>query len=113
MVSDTHLLRQERKLELDYDGMSDILGLWDPSEKTQTQTPALENLSPAHDFDMVAAVQRQLKFAEKVHRAQWRHPEMINNFLDSAIGNYKEFFTLIAENPGVGLAPTLAIDLVW
>ncbi|KAG6357397.1 hypothetical protein INS49_013274 [Diaporthe citri] len=101
----------ERKLELDYDGMSDILGSWDPSG--QTQTPRLENLSPANDFDMVAAVQRQLKFAEKVHNAQWRHPEKINNFLDSAIGNYREFFTLIAENPGVGLAPTLAIDLVW
>ncbi|KAK7721465.1 hypothetical protein SLS63_009579 [Diaporthe eres] len=101
----------ERKLELDYDGMSDILGSWDPSEKTQT--PTLESLSPAHDFDMVAAVQRQLRFAEKVHRAQWRNPKKINNFLDSAIGNYKKFFTLIAENPGVGLAPTLAIDLVW
>lgn len=91
--------------------MSDILDSWDPSDKIQT--PKLESLSPVDDFDMVAAVQRQLKFAEKMHDAQWRHPEKVNNFLNSAIGHYKEFFSLIAENPGVGLAPTLAIDLVW
>lgn len=91
--------------------MSDILGSWDPSDKTQT--PRLDKPSPSDNFDMVAAVQRQLKFAEKVHNAQWRHPEKINNFLDSAIGNYEKFFTLIAENPGLGLAPTLPIDLVW
>lgn len=91
--------------------MPDILGSWDPSGKTQTHR--LDNRTPVNNFDMVAAVQRQLKFAEKVHNAQWRHPEKINNFLDSAIDNYKEFFTLIAENPGLGLAPTLPIDLVW
>lgn len=91
--------------------MSDILGSWDPSDKTDPHK--LESLPPADNFDMVAAVQRQLKFAEKVHNAQWRHPEKINNFLDTAIDNYKEFFTLIAENPGLGLAPTLPIDLVW
>lgn len=62
---------------------------------------------------MVAAVQRQLKFAEKTHNAQWRHPENLDHFLDSAVNDYKQFFALIAENPGVGLAPTLAIDLVW
>lgn len=62
---------------------------------------------------MVAAVQRQLRFAEKVYYARWRSPDTINDFLDTAIGSYKKFFALIAENPGVGLAPTLAIDLVW
>lgn len=91
--------------------MSEILGSWNPSDKAHA--PDLVNRSPYGDFDMVAAVQRQLRFAEKVHRAEWRCPENIYSFLVRAIIHYMEFFTLIAENPGVGLAPTLAIDLVW
>ncbi|POS69276.1 hypothetical protein DHEL01_v212329 [Diaporthe helianthi] len=99
------------KLDFDYDGMADILEAWDASPDTDTTKP--KSLPTPTNFDMVAAVQRQLKFAEKAWNADWRRPEIIFDFLDSAIAKYKEFFTLIAENPGVGIAPTLAIDLVW
>lgn len=92
--------------------MSEILGSWDPSDKAHAPEP-VNHCSPYGGFDMVAAVQRQLRFAEKVHRAEWRRPENIYSFLVRATIRYMEFFTLIAENPGVGLAPTLAIDLVW
>jgi hypothetical protein len=62
---------------------------------------------------MVAALQRRLKFAGKVHNAECRRPEILDDFLGAAIGRYWEFFTLIAEYPGVELAGTLAIDLFW
>lgn len=91
--------------------MPEILESWDASDMTHNPRP--ESLAPTNDFDMVAAVQRQLRFAEKIHDAQWRHPDTLNSFLGSAVESYREFFTLVAENPGVGLAPTLAIDLVW
>lgn len=92
--------------------MSDILGSWDPSDKAHAPE-SVNRCSPYGDFDMVAAVQRQLRFADKVHRAEWRRPENIYSFLVRTTIRYMEFFALIAENPGVGLAPTLAIDLVW
>lgn len=102
---------QKHKLDFDFDGLTDVLEAWEASDNTRT--PTSESLITPTKFDLVAAVQRQLKFAEKAHKAEWRRPEILNDFLTSAIGRYKEFFTLIAENPGVGLAPTLAIDLVW
>lgn len=91
--------------------MPDILGSWDPTDKTQASR--LKELSRTENFDMVAAVQRQLKFAAKMHHAQWRNPKRIKDFLNTAISSYEEFFALIAESPGMGFAPTLAIDLVW
>lgn len=77
------------------------------------RSPKPRDSSAITDFDLVAAVQRQLKFAEKMHDAQWRHKTTRDDFLDSAIARYEEFFTMIAENPSVCMTPTLAIDLVW
>ncbi|KAG8162980.1 hypothetical protein KVR01_007458 [Diaporthe batatas] len=102
----------QRKLALDYIGMADILDALDGSQEPGTEKPKTLLTAP-NNFDMVAAVQRQLKFAEKVYEAEWRRPKTLHDFLDSAVARYKEFFALIAENPGVCIAPTLAIDLVW
>ncbi|KAL1854044.1 hypothetical protein Daus18300_011542 [Diaporthe australafricana] len=99
------------KLDSNYDEILDTLASWDESVKTP-RSPTPRDLSAITDFDMVAAVQRQLKFAEKMHDAQWRHKPTRDDFLESAVARYEEFFTLIAENPDVCLTPTLAIDLV-
>ncbi|KAJ0120930.1 hypothetical protein J7T55_015668 [Diaporthe amygdali] len=99
------------KLDLDYDGIVDILASWDDVDKPHTLKQG--EVSITTDFDMVAAVQRQLKFTEKMFDAAWRHEELVKAFLDSAVDRYVEFFTLIAENPGFSFCPTLAIDLVW
>jgi hypothetical protein len=64
-------------------------------------------------FDLVAAVQRQLKFAEKMHHADWIQSPFAQAILESAIDRYEKFFTLIAEYPGSPLSPTLDIDLAW
>ncbi|KAI0547074.1 hypothetical protein F4679DRAFT_586975 [Xylaria curta] len=69
--------------------------------------------SPATDFDMVAAVQRQLKFAHKMHDIKWLHSPFVGQILKSAIRRYEMFFTLIAEHPGKPLSPTPDIDLIW
>lgn len=112
LLSNLPFSLQKRKLDLDYNGMADILDAWDYSGKAGTDNPK-RITNTLTNFDMVAAVQRQLKFAQKVHNAEWRRPQALYSFLDSAVARYKEFFTLIAENPGAGIAPTLAIDLVW
>ncbi|KAI1305434.1 hypothetical protein F5Y03DRAFT_394965 [Xylaria venustula] len=69
--------------------------------------------SPSINFDMVAAVQRQLKFAHKMHDAKWLRSPFAVQILETAIDRYEMFFTLIAEHPGVSLSPTADIDLVW
>ncbi|KAI0515098.1 hypothetical protein F5B22DRAFT_201883 [Xylaria bambusicola] len=69
--------------------------------------------SPSTNFDMVAAVQRQLKFAHKMHDAKWLRSPFAVQILESAIRRYEMFFTLIAEHPGISLSPTPDIDIVW
>ncbi|KAJ2990959.1 hypothetical protein NUW58_g2702 [Xylaria curta] len=69
--------------------------------------------SPSTNFDMVAAVQRQLKFAHKMHDAKWLRSPFAIQILEAAIRRYEMFFTLIAEHPGISLSPTPDIDLVW
>ncbi|KAI3396489.1 hypothetical protein diail_12109 [Diaporthe ilicicola] len=94
---------QDLKFKLDsvLDEIADLALSWKDSE--MTPPPKLQDSSINTDFDMVAAVQRQLKFAEKMYGAQWRNKTTVNGFLEAAIHRYKEFFTLIAENPGVGM----------
>ncbi|KAI0096086.1 hypothetical protein GGR51DRAFT_567522 [Nemania sp. FL0031] len=65
------------------------------------------------EFDIVAAVLRQLRFARKMHTAQWLHSKFASEILKSAIDRYEMFITLIAERLGKPLAPTPDIDLVW
>ncbi|KUI53210.1 Glycine-rich domain-containing protein 1 [Cytospora mali] len=64
-------------------------------------------------FDMVAAIQRQLKYSEKMYNAKYLKSRFADDILTNAIDRYEKFFSLIAENPGVGIAPTQDIDLVW
>lgn len=65
------------------------------------------------DFDMVAAIQRQLKFSGLMSNAKYLESQFSDEILTNAIDRYEKFFTLIAEHPGVGIAPTPDIDLVW
>lgn len=74
---------------------------------------SLENTSRSYTFDLVAAIQRQLKFSIKMHTADYLKSPFSDLILSGAIDRYEKFFTLIVENPGVGIAPTLDIDLVW
>ncbi|KAI1736029.1 hypothetical protein F4680DRAFT_452263 [Xylaria scruposa] len=69
--------------------------------------------SPATDFDIVAAVQRQMKFAHKMHDSKWLRSPFVGQILESAIRRYEMFFILIAEHPGTPLSPTPDIDLIW
>ncbi|KAJ8131139.1 hypothetical protein O1611_g2486 [Lasiodiplodia mahajangana] len=64
-------------------------------------------------FDIVAAIQRQLRFARKMHNAQWLFSQFAGDILESAIRRYEMFITLIGERQGTPLAPTQDIDLVW
>jgi hypothetical protein len=70
-------------------------------------------LPPPANFDLVAAVQRQLKFAHKMHSLEWLRSPFAHKILKTAISRYEMFFTLIAEHPGNPLSPTQDIDLVW
>ena len=69
--------------------------------------------SPSANFDMVGAVQRQLKFAHKMHDAKWLRSSFAAQILETAIRRYEMFFTLIVEYPGISLSPTPDIDLIW
>lgn len=97
-------------LELESNPESTANSLEDNNNITQKQ-----DLSQAHacDFDMVAAIQRQLKFSYSMYNAKYLKSRFADNILENAIDRYGKFFTLIAENPGVGIAPTQDIDLVW
>jgi predicted PolB exonuclease-like 3'-5' exonuclease len=99
------------KLESILENTADYLAsLGDNTKITEEQ-----DLSQAHgcDFDIVAAIQRQLKFSYSMYNANYLKSRFADNILENAIDRYEKFFTLIAENPGVGIAPTQDIDLVW
>lgn len=80
-----------------------------------TKMTEKQDLSQAQrcDFDMVAAIQRQLKFSDDMYKAKYLKSRFADNILTNAIDRYEKFFTLIVENPGIGIAPTQDIDLVW
>ncbi|KAI0202387.1 hypothetical protein F4808DRAFT_468533 [Astrocystis sublimbata] len=69
--------------------------------------------SPYTNFNMVAAVQRQLKFAHKMQNVTWLRSQFMNRILETAIRRYEMFFTLIAEHPDKSLSPTTDIDFIW
>lgn len=62
---------------------------------------------------MVAAVNRQLVFTTLMHHHGWLDYPSRDDLLTAAIARYERFFTLLAENPDVGVAPTQDIDLAW
>jgi hypothetical protein len=64
-----------------------------------------EILPPPANFDLIAAVQRQLKFAHKMHSLEWLHSPFVHEILKTAISHYEMFFTLIAKHPGNPLLP--------
>lgn len=78
-----------------------------------SEIPNKQDSSGGCDFDMVAAIQRQLKFSDNMYTAKYRKSRFSDEILTNAIDCYEKFFTLIAEHPRVGIAPTLDIDLVW
>ncbi|ROV97360.1 hypothetical protein VMCG_06896 [Cytospora schulzeri] len=102
---------QQLKVRLDSipDGVSDHLILLNNTSHMTEQ----QGLTHGCDFDMVAAIQRQLKFCSDMYDAKYLKSQYTNNILRNAIERYEKFFTLIAEHPGVGIAPTPDIDLVW
>ncbi|KUI67159.1 Glycine-rich domain-containing protein 1 [Cytospora mali] len=102
---------QQLKLELDSndEDMPDYMA----SLIDMTQLSDQQEVSRVCDFDMVAAIQRQLKFSEKMYNAKYLKSRFSDDILTDAIDRYEKFFTLIAENPGVRIAPTQDIDLVW
>lgn len=63
------------------------------------------------NFDLISAVNRQLKFATKMTCLAWRHSPFFHSTLISAINRYQHFFQMMKEHSQ--LAPTLDIDLVW
>jgi hypothetical protein len=64
------------------------------------------------DFDLVAAVHRQARFAEKMSQFNWLQSPTVASTLRYAIDRYGKFFFLIANFPGMTV-PTLDVDLVW
>jgi uncharacterized membrane protein YgcG len=71
------------------------------------------SVPPPNNFDIIAALLRQLKFAQAMHNAKWLRGEFSSEILKKAISRYDMFFTLLEENPGKALSPTQDIDLVW
>lgn len=64
-------------------------------------------------FDLAAAVEGQMGFAEKMHQISWIRNPLVYRILTNAIGRYETFiklFSLSSVHPG---CPALDIDLVW
>jgi hypothetical protein len=72
-----------------------------------------DNTFHAHSFqfDLISAVNRQLKFAAKMTSFAWRHSPFFHATLTSAITRYQHFFQMMKEHSQ--LAPTVDVDLVW
>jgi len=64
------------------------------------------------DFDPIAAVHRQARFAEKMSQFNWLQSPTVTSTLRHAVDRYGKFFFLIANFPGM-MVPTLDVDLVW
>lgn len=78
-----------------------------------TEMTEKQDSSHGCDFDLAAAIQRQLKFSGNMYNAKYHQSRFAEEIIKNAIDRYEKFFTLIAEHPGVGIAPTQDIDLVW
>lgn len=64
------------------------------------------------NFDPVAAVHRQAKFAEKIYQFNWLQSPTVASTLRHAIDRYGKFFFLIVNFPGM-MVLTLDVDLIW
>lgn len=62
---------------------------------------------------LVANVQRQASFVDKMHRHLWLRSPAIEGTVRRAIRRYDEFLQLFNLSPGTVLVPTLDIDLAW
>jgi hypothetical protein len=64
-------------------------------------------------YDMVANVQRQGEFVDKMHRHLWLRSPALEGTLRRAVDRYDKFVQLFKQYPGRVLVPTLDIDIVW
>ena len=62
---------------------------------------------------LVANVQRQASFVDKMHRHLWIRSPAVEGTIRRAIDRYDEFLQLFKLHPGTMLVPTLDIDLAW
>lgn len=62
---------------------------------------------------LVANVQRQASFVDKMHRHLWIRSPAVQGTISRAIARYEEFLHLFSQYPGQVLVPTLDVDLVW
>ncbi|KAH7101474.1 hypothetical protein BKA62DRAFT_177314 [Auriculariales sp. MPI-PUGE-AT-0066] len=83
-------------------------------------TGVTEATGPALPFgiDLIAAVQRQGGFIEKVDRLGWTANGFFDavetaNGLISGIARYHAFLDLLTAEPGIAGVPTMDIDLAW
>lgn len=113
----THTPIQQAKLNSDYANpaahhTSADLGVPDAHNEQQQQQ---HQLTTPDGFDLVAAVQRQLRFSQSMHAARWLSlPRALRAaLLGAALARYAQFLSLAAENRGVGIAPALDVDLAW
>ncbi|KAK3349259.1 hypothetical protein B0T25DRAFT_237952 [Lasiosphaeria hispida] len=67
---------------------------------------------PKLNFDPTAAVHRQGRFVDKLHRYGWLQSPTVVPLLRGAIDRYIQFFTLVSQARG-GVVPTADVDLVW
>jgi len=62
-------------------------------------------------FDPIAAVNRQMRFADKMAQFDWFHSPAVSSTLETALERYIRFFQLMTSSPS--MVPTLDVDLVW
>ncbi|KAL4944332.1 hypothetical protein BDV06DRAFT_233500 [Aspergillus oleicola] len=92
----------------------------DNSNLTPDEIDFLRNSSMAIDektagtvSKLVAAIQRQASFVEKMEAHLWVRSPALEGTLTRAVDRYSKFLKLFKLYPGQMLVPTLDIDLVW
>ncbi|KAL4969276.1 uncharacterized protein BDV14DRAFT_101859 [Aspergillus stella-maris] len=92
----------------------------DSSDLAPAETEFLRNCSMAVDgktagtvSKLVAAIQRQASFVEKMEAHLWIRSPALEGTLTRAVDRYSKFLKLFKLYPGQMLVPTLDVDLVW
>ncbi|KAB8228654.1 uncharacterized protein BDW43DRAFT_212308 [Aspergillus alliaceus] len=62
---------------------------------------------------LVENVERQLKFAEKMHAHLWIRSPAVEGTIRRAIDRYEKFLQLFRDYPDRTMVPTLDVDLAW
>ncbi|KAK0710031.1 hypothetical protein B0T26DRAFT_836193 [Lasiosphaeria miniovina] len=87
---------------------------------THGGTPATPNTTTAtatatanSNTALIANVQRQAVFADKMHAQLWLRSPAVLRTLSRAISRYAQFLALFRAHPGQTLVPALDVDLAW